>query len=95
MKTQEATIEADPIVFKILEGTLKASDYATLHLLVPEDSIEDLAETLRKAKQSQFVWTVGEEEITNIQNIPGTFANPIRSVRNIPKGKSSRNSWIG
>lgn len=78
----------DPKIFKILEGTLEISDYATFHLLVPENSIEDLAEALSKAESSLYVWTIGDEEITDIQNIPSNLAHPIRSIGEIPKDKS-------
>lgn len=77
-----------PIIFKILEGALKASDYATTTLLVPDDTVEDLLNALRGAEASLFVWTVGDEEITDIQNIPNKFAHPIRSIGEIPKGKA-------
>ena len=70
----------DPKTFKVLEGTLKLSDYAKFHLLVPENSIEDLAEALTKAKSSLYVWTIGDEETTDIQNIPSNLAHPIRSI---------------
>lgn len=78
----------DPKTFKVLEGTLKSSDYAKFHLLVPENSVEELAEALSKAESSLYVWTIGDEEITDIQNIPSNFAHPIRSIGEIPKDKS-------
>ena len=53
----------DPVIFKILEGNMKTSDYASLCLLVPEAVAEELAEALRKARSGgQFVWTIGDDE---------------------------------
>ncbi len=79
----------DPVIFKILEGNMKTSDYASLCLLVPEAVAEELAEALRKARSGgQFVWTIGDDEITDIQNIPAQIAHPIRSIGEIPSDKT-------
>ncbi len=79
----------DPVIFKILEGNMKASDYASPCLLVPEAVAEELAEALRKARSGQFVWTIGDDEITDIQNIPAQIAHPIQTKQ------TSQNSWTG
>lgn len=89
-----ASKNEDPVIFKILEGNMRASDYASLCLLVPEAVVEELAEALRKARSGQFVWTIGEDEITDIQNIPAQIAHPIRSIGEIPSDKTDESELL-
>ena len=53
-----------------------------------EHRVADIAEALHNATNSLYVWNIRDEEITDIQNIPPSFAHPIRSIGKIPSDKS-------
>jgi hypothetical protein len=91
-KQMKHTSEA--VLFKILQGSIKSSDYATFSLLVPESQVSDILEALGKTKNRQFQWTVCEEEIYDVQNIPTDLAYPIRSIGKIPEDKTSESELL-
>lgn len=77
------------VVFKILEGSVKTSDFATLCLLVPESKVSDVFEALDGAKHKMFQWLICQEKVLDIEKIPTPLAHPIRSIDGeLPKDKT-------
>lgn len=96
-KKMKRIVDASPevkVVFKILKGSSRSSDYATFCLLVPESQASNILKALSDTGNRQFQWEVCEEEIFDAQSIPMDLAFPIRSIGKIPEDRTSETELI-
>ena len=72
-------------IYRVLKGSYKYSDYSTFSLLVPEQDVSMLLETLEKAKHRLFDWSICEEEIKTVEAICMASSLGVLPIRSIEK----------